>query len=278
VCIATEIASRTLSCTSLAHTEWGNHLPGCSSCLLDMQWEQRLRTDSTSLLGKGWLRLCRFGGSTYPRGTSDSRPCQWKGCTILLDKQCIVWHLDAACVCRPRKKGMMRCRHLDCASRACRNDMPLQMCCWSMDCTSRMGRKRMMHFRPMDCTCRMGSQGMPLEMCCRSTDCKSRLGRRCTKLDIHNSPETALQDTGNRDYLMPRVDNILHHIFHTSGQCRTTERPRPRAARRDLAASSTQPTLMQQPACSLRDRRLQPGPCVGPCATTRSACGGAAAV
>ena len=39
---------------------------------------------------------------------------------------------------------------------------------------------------------------------------------------------------------------------------------RPRATPQDLAASSTQPTLQQQSACSLYDRRSQPGPCVGP--------------
>ena len=42
------------------------------------------------------------------------------------------------------------------------------------------------------------------------------------------------------------------------------ERQRPCAAPPDLAASSTKPTLQQQPACSLRNRRWQPGPRVRP--------------
>ena len=61
--------------------------------------------------------------------------------------------------------------------------------------------------------------------------------------------------------------NACAHFRSSSGHwCRLymIERQRPCAAPPDLAASSTKPTLQQQPACSRRNRRWQPGPCVRP--------------
>ncbi len=94
--------------------------------------------------------------------------------------------------------------------------MLLQMCLQWMDCGCLLRRKDMLPLMCKDCMCLMGRKGMLLKMCFQWMDCTCLLGRKCMLLkrwmdcrsrlnmgrktmDIHTTPDTAQQDTCNKN-------------------------------------------------------------------------------
>ena len=142
-----------------------------------------------------------------------------------------------------------------------------------------------MCYRLKDCVSRMGRRDKLQKMCCRLRDCMSRgdrkctmadhqrckslMDRNCTMVNIHNSADSDLQNTGNTGSRRSSGYNSILESSHNNCRKSTLERPRPRAAPRELAASSSAARNQRCRSSSGHDQRLQPRPCVEPCGQSR---------